>query len=354
MCAQKVYRSIGLMSGTSLDGEIDVALIETDGEGYVKPLDFYAHQYDSAIADKVRACFGKKERDQYVEAAEVLVTNTHIDAVKESGFHADLIGFHGQTITHDPKNKFTWQIGDGQELAKETGISVVADMRSADVKAGGQGAPLLPLYHKAMTLDKAKPLAILNLGGVANITYIDDNHLIAFDCGPANALMDDCIRQRTGALYDKNGVMASQGEVLEAVVKAFLADPYFKAKPPKSLDRDHWTIDSVRYAKRENAMATLMEMSVQGVVKAMEHLPQKPSKIFAAGGGRHNRYLLACLAEKLECDVLSIDTIGCNGDATEAEGFAYLAVRSRLGLALTLPSTTGVKEPLTGGVFFKT
>lgn len=353
MCAQKVYRSIGLMSGTSLDGEVDVALIETDGEAYVKPLEFYAHAYDPMIANKIRDCFGKKDRDEYVEAAEKLVTDIHIEAVRASGFQADLIGFHGQTITHDPRNGFTWQIGDGARLAKQTGISVVADMRAADVRAGGQGAPLLPLYHKAMMAEYAKPVAILNLGGVANITYIDEDHLIAFDCGPANALMDDCIRERTGALYDKNGVMASHGEVLEAVVNAFLADPYFKLAPPKSLDRDHWSIDIVRYAKRENAMATLMNMSVQGVARAFDHLPSKTEIIYAAGGGRHNRHFLANLSEILECKVISLDGIGWNGDATEAEGFAYLAVRSRLSLPLTLPSTTGVKKPICGGVFFE-
>ncbi len=352
MHEKKVYRAIGLMSGTSLDGEVDVALIETDGEAYAKPLGFYAHTYDPSVADKVRVCFGKKERDKYVDAAEKLVTDIHIDAVRASGFHAELIGFHGQTITHDPSSRFTWQIGDGARLAAETGISVVADMRQADIQAGGQGAPLLPLYHKAMMADCSKPAAILNLGGVSNITYIGESDLIAFDCGPGNALMDDCIRERTGALYDKNGVMASHGEVLHAVVKAFLADPYFKIKPPKSLDRDHWSIDIVRYAKRENAMATLMEMSVQAVVQGFIHLPQKPDVIYAAGGGRHNRYLLANLAEALECDVMPIDTLGWNGDATEAEGFAYLAVRSRLGLPLTFPSTTGVAAPVCGGVLY--
>ncbi len=353
MADEKVYRAIGLMSGTSLDGEVDVALIETDGRGYVKPLGFYAHAYDSSVADAVRACFGQRNRDDAVARAEALVTDTHIDAVKASGFDAELIGFHGQTITHDPSSGFTLQIGDGARLAKETGISVVADMRQNDMKHGGQGAPLLPLYHKAMMAEQDQPIVILNLGGVANISYIDGDDLIAFDCGPANALMDDCIRERTGAAYDKGGVMASHGEALETVVKAFLKDPYFKLTPPKSLDRDHWSIDCVRYAKREDAMATLMEMSVSGVAKAMEHLPRRPSRIYAAGGGRHNGYFLGCLAERLECAVTPIDELGWNGDATEAEGFAYLALRSRMGLPLTLPSTTGVRAPVSGGVFFE-
>ncbi len=352
MAFGKVYRAIGLMSGTSLDGEIDVALLETDGQAYVKPLGFYAHSYDPEIAQAVRACFGKRERDAQLDEAERLVTDIHIEAVKASGFQADLIGFHGQTITHDPDAGFTWQIGDGARLAGAVGISVVADMRQGDIKAGGQGAPLLPLYHKAMMAGQDKPVAVLNLGGVANITYIDDDHLIAFDCGPANALMDDCMRERTGLAYDEGGAMASRGDVLEAVVKDFLRHDYFKKPPPKSLDRNAWSIDCVRYARREDAMATLMEMSVSGVCMAMKHLPQKPARIYAAGGGRHNLFMLDSLSERLELPVRSIDDLGWRGDATEAEGFAYLAVRSRLGLPLTLPSTTGVREAMTGGIFY--
>lgn len=351
MADEKVYRSIGLMSGTSLDGEIDVALIETDGKNYVNPLGFYAHSYPVEVRDKVRACFGKRERDELVDEAEGLVTDVHIAAVKSSGFEADIIGFHGQTIMHAPEDGFTWQIGDGACLAEECGMSVVADMRQNDMKHGGQGAPLLPLYHKAMMVGQEKPAVVLNLGGVANISYIDGDNLIAFDCGPANALMDDCMRERTGQAFDKGGVLASRGAVHDRIVKDFLRDGYFDLKPPKSLDRDAWSIECVRYLPREDAMATLMEMSVQGVRAAFSHLPAKPLRVFAAGGGRHNEYMLARLAEVLECSVVSIDEIGWNGDATEAEGFAYLAVRSRLGLPLTLPSTTGVKYAVSGGVF---
>ena len=194
---QKVYRAIGLMSGTSLDGGIDVALIETDGEGYVKPLEFYSHPYDADVRDKVRSCFGKRNPDDETAEAEALVTDLHVAAVKASGFEAGVIGFHGQTITHDPDatvgGGFTWQLGDGERLAAETGISVISDMRQADLHAGGQGAPLAPLYHKALIGENDVPVAILNVGGVANVTYIGDE-LIAFDVGPGNALMDDYMR----------------------------------------------------------------------------------------------------------------------------------------------------------------
>jgi len=352
MVADKVYRAIGLMSGTSLDGVIDVALIETDGQSHVKPLRYYEHPYDISVRDKVRTCFGKRERDETVAQAEALVTDLHIDAIKAFGEDADFIGFHGQTITHDPDAGFTWQLGDGARLAQMCGVDVVYDLRQADMKAGGQGAPLLPLYHKAMMASQELPVAVLNLGGVANITYIGaEEELIAFDCGPANALMDDFIKSRRGLDYDKGGVLACLGSVQNNVVEMFLKDPYFEKKPPKSLDRNQWTMDCVQYASNaENGMATLMEMSVQGVVQAMKHLPETPKHIYAAGGGRHNDYMMDCLNDALNIPVQKIETQGWNGDTTEAEGFAYLAVRSALGLPITLPATTGVKKPQTGGV----
>ena len=353
MKTDKVYRAIGLMSGTSLDGEIDVALIETDGVGFVKPIDFTTYVYDGEVGEIVRACFGKKARDEGVDKAERLVTDVHIDAVKASGFEADIIGFHGQTITHDPDNAFTWQIGDGKRLAEETGIPVVADMRQNDIRNGGQGAPLLPLYHKAMMAKQDQPALVLNLGGVANLTYIEGDDLIAFDCGPANALMDDFIRLRIGQAYDADGVLAASGKVNSKILDSFLADSYFRLTPPKSLDRNQWSIDLVQDLSDSDGIATLMAMSVGGVVKAIEHLLHKPRRIYVCGGGAKNGYFLQTLSEQLNCPVMPLDDLGWNGDATEAEGFAYLAVRSLLGLSLTLPSTTGVTEALSGGARFK-
>ena len=354
MQKDKVYRAIGLMSGTSLDGEIDVALIETDGHDYVKPLRYMAHPYDISVRDKVRDCFGKLDRDACVDEAEKLVTDLHIDAVKALGEQADVIGFHGQTITHDPDNRFTWQLGDGDALAKATGMNVVADMRQADIKAGGQGAPLLPLYHQALLSDNDKPVMVLNLGGVANITYVGaGDELIAFDCGPANAMMDDFMRTRLGREYDANGDFASKGAVQDHLVKTFLQHPYFKRTPPKSLDRNVWSIDCVRYASDEDGMATLLDMAVSGVIEATKHLPQRPAHIYAAGGGRKNSFLIDTLSARLHVPVTSIDDLGWNGDATEAEGFAYLAVRSMLGFPLTVPSTTGAPHDMTGGQLYR-
>ncbi len=351
--SNKIYKAIGLMSGTSLDGHIDVALIETDGQGYVNALGFYAHPYDRSVRDAVRSCFGKREGDEQTRAAEDLVTDVHIEAVKASGFRADMVGFHGQTITHDPERGFTWQLGDGARMAKALGMSVVNDFRTADMRAGGQGAPLAPLFHQAIFSGHEKPLVVLNLGGVANVTYLgEDSELIAFDTGPANAIMDDVMRIYGGADYDANGVVASTGQADLKAIEDFLAHPYFAQKPPKSLDRDAFknVMDSLPPALPD-AMATLAMMSCDSILKALEHFPVMPKRWYVCGGGRHNHFIMNTLSGMLDnADVLNIDGAGWDGDAIEAQCFGYLAVRSLYKLPLSQPSTTGVSEAITGGV----
>jgi anhydro-N-acetylmuramic acid kinase len=361
MAEQKVYRAIGLMSGTALDGEIDVALLETDGASYVKPLAFYAHPYDLSVRDDVRACFGARERDGAVDRAEALVTNLHVAAVRESGFRADVIGFHGQTITHAPEDKFTWQIGDGARLAAETGMDVVADMRQADVQAGGQGAPLLPLYHVARLNEAHLPAVVLNIGGVANITHVDVlGYVQAFDCGPGNALMDDFMRLRTGADFDMDGALAASGFVHQGLVKKWLDHPHFAKHGAKSLDRNQWRVDGDGEMARSLAdlndgdgMATLMEFTARAIQQADINLVRDQAQWFACGGGRHNAGLMERLGRALPEGVKPVEVLGWNGDATEAEGFAYLAVRSLLDLPLTMPRTTGVAKAITGGVLHR-
>lgn len=350
---QKVYRAIGLMSGTSLDGSIDVALIETDGQGYVKPLGFYAHPYDQSVRDKVRACFGKRRSDDTTAESEVLVTDVHIAAVKASGFEAGVIGFHGQTITHAPEDGFTWQLGDGERLAKETGMSVICDMRQADVKAGGQGAPLAPLYHEALIGDREEPVAILNIGGVSNVTFIGRER-IAFDVGPGNALMDDYMREHFDRDFDEDGKVAASGTAERAVVDWFLMHRYFNTLIPKSLDRNEFEGVVERLPKDpKDAMATLASMSAASVMAAVKHFPRLPHVWYIAGGGSKNKFLMETLSEMLAPSAVhSIEELGCDSDAIEAEAFAYLAVRSLLGLPLTLPGTTGVPAPQSGGVYY--
>lgn len=371
MTDQKVYTAIGLMSGTSLDG-VDCALIETDGYGYVKPIAFQTMPYHDKTRKEIRACFGiKNRRDPLLLAAERQVTFKHVEAIQtmlhESGKHVrdiDVIGFHGQTVYHAPAEHITVQIGDGAQMAREVRIPVVDDFRSKDVKMGGEGAPLAPLYHAARlkSANVELPAVILNIGGVANVTWIGEgeNNLLAFDTGPGNALMDDWVQKHTGEKFDEDGRLAASGVPREEFLKLWFAHPYFSRRPPKSLDRDQWDISALgRVAEgmgdigTEDGAATLMRFSAEGIIRSVEHMKEPPKAWYACGGGRHNKALMAYLNERLGGTVKTVDDLGWNGDATEAECFGYLAVRSLLGLPISLPSTTAVYEPLTGGTLHR-
>ncbi|MGQ0526889.1 MAG: anhydro-N-acetylmuramic acid kinase [Alphaproteobacteria bacterium] len=356
MTKRKVYRAIGLMSGTSLDG-IDAALIRTDGHDFVETGEFVSVPYKDELRAALRCCLGKKSDESgKLVHIENEMTAAHADAVKMLLKRAklkpgniDVIGFHGQTIFHDPDNRFTWQIGDGEILAALTGIDVVNNFRAADVQAGGQGAPIMPLYHSARASELKKPLAILNIGGVANVTYIGANEILAFDTGPGNALLNDWVKSHTGHDYDENGALAAQGRVDEVLVTAWLAHPYFAKKPPKSLDRDAWDLSKLQGERAEDGAATLSAFTVLTVKHALAHLPASPQSWYVTGGGRHNGVLMKGLQQALQAPVHPVEKLGWNGDALEAEGFAWLAVRSSLGEPLSLPSTTGVLKPMTGG-----
>jgi anhydro-N-acetylmuramic acid kinase len=395
MQREKVYTAIGLMSGTSLDG-VDAALLETDGLDYVRVLGFVTKPYPLELRARLRACFGRESLDAAGKLAERDMTLFHaqcvqdllevkpaLDSVIQSRANADqplIIGFHGQTILHDVERKITVQIGDAALLAAETGLDVVYDFRSRDVAAGGQGAPLVPLYHRALVRAAGQgadgssgflnsSIALLNIGGVANITWIGADHLqesasapnlIAFDTGTGNALMDDFARRHFGVDYDHGGGIAARGQPDEKILSRWMAHPYFMRKPPKSLDRNEWDIaalgplaDDLNALSPEDAMASLLAFSVRGVVQAFEHLPAIPERIYLCGGGRHNTVLAEALARALPCPVGTLDDLGWNGDATEAECFAYLAVRSLKGLPISLPETTGVPVPLTGGILVR-
>lgn len=355
MSDAKIFTAIGLMSGTSLDG-IDAALIRTDGYSFVEPLDFLSVPYDDDLREDLRSCFGYRQRDDFIIEVEQCMTQAHAVLVKElaRGRDVDLIGFHGQTISHDPANGHTLQIGDGALLARETGIDVVNDFRSADVKAGGEGAPLIPLYHAARGAKLPKLVVILNIGGVANVTYLGaKGGIIAFDTGPGNALLDDWVKSHTGARYDEGGALAAAGTVDETILTDMLSHSYFGRPVPKSLDRDEWTKDLVRELSVDDGAATLTAFTVESIAKALDHFPETPQSWYVTGGGRHNKTMMRMLAEKTGAAVHSVDDLGWNGDALEAEGFAYLAVRAVLGAPLSLPTTTGVKTPQTGGALHK-
>ncbi|NML10837.1 anhydro-N-acetylmuramic acid kinase [Sphingobium sp. AR-3-1] len=358
--------AIGLMSGTSRDG-IDAALIETDGEGLSQPIEFHAMAYDDGFRVRLaEACqramaMEKPGFEPLIASVEAELTERHVQAIADmlgrSGHIAEdvaVIGFHGHTVAHQPDRGWTWQIGDGAGLAGAFGIAVVADLRQADVAAGGQGAPLMPVYHRALAAGLDKPAAVLNLGGVANITFIgSDGTLIAFDTGMASGLIDNWMQTHEDAAYDAGGACAARGRVDDARLAAMMADPWFDAPPPKSIDREQFSIDAVRGLSLEDGAATLTAFTAAAVARAVDHLPERPTAIHVAGGGRHNDTLMAMLAERTGATVLSVDGLGWDGDALEAQGFAYMAVRHLKGLPISFPGTTGVAEAMTGGVLFQ-
>jgi len=298
--------------------------------------------------------------------AERLINDAHAEAVESflvaNGLQRGevaVVGFPGQTLLHRPERLLTVQIGDGRALAARLGIPVVYDFRAADVAAGGQGAPLAPVFHGALVqqLNRASPLAILNIGGVANITYIDGEQLIACDTGPGNALLDDFLRVQTGKPLDIDGRVAASGAVDEKLIARLLAHPFFAAPPPKSLDRNEFrgfvgdTLDGIGVA---DGAATLTALTAAAAARIVPHLPRAPASWIVGGGGACNPTLMRMLAERLApAQVESAHAVGWSIDSLEAQAFAYLAVRSLRGLPLTFPGTTGAPRPLTGGVLAK-
>lgn len=357
---QKLYHAIGLMSGTSLDG-IDAAHIVTDGEGQVKAGKSVSMPYPAEFRGRLKACLRREPGDYPdVMAAEKELTEYHAHAVgmlmQTGGLSAkeiDVIGFHGQTLFHAPDRGITWQIGDGALLAARTGIDVVNDFRSADVAAGGQGAPFVPLYHQALAATLEKPLAVLNIGGVSNVTYLgDDGEVIAFDTGPGNALLDDWVLRKTGKNFDESGALAAAGKIDETEIKRLLSHEYFTRKPPKSLDRNDF-LPNVENLSAEDGAATLTAFTVLAIARALDHLPQKPQRWLVTGGGRRNPAIMAGLREALGVAVEDVASAGWDGDMLEAQAFGYLSVRSLKGLPLSLPSTTGCHTPTKGGCLYR-
>ena len=354
----KVRLALGLMSGTSLDG-IDAALLWTDGVRIEKAGPAATFPYDPTLRDSLRSILGGVGPVEDVERA---LTEAHAVAViqllSDAGISrdaVDIIGFHGHTILHRPNEGRTWQIGDGPLLASLCGINVVCDLRSNDVANGGQGAPLVPLYHQALARDLKKPLCVLNIGGVANLTWIGtgDDDLISFDTGPGGALLDEWTEAKSGKKFDEGGALAKTGVADPATLKTLLANPYFDAAPPKSLDRIDFDLTDLSGLSPANGAATLTSFTCQAVARAERRLPELPDRWLVTGGGRHNPVMMDGLNEVLSGDVQPVEAEGWDGDALEAQAFAYLAVRSLSGLALTIPSTTGVSNPVTGGRLFR-
>lgn len=357
-------RALGLMSGTSMDG-IDVALIETDGDREIDLGPYASFPYSDADRALLRAALedavplaSRDGRPGRLAGAEAMVTDRHAAAVEAflgaNGLDRrtiDIVGFHGQTVLHRPETGLTIQIGDGARLARDLGLPIVSDLRADDVAAGGQGAPLVPAFHRALVARDGLdgPVAVINIGGVANVTWIDaEADPIACDTGPGNALIDDLMLERTGLPYDAEGATAAAGMVDRDALDALLDHPYFAAPPPKSLDRNAFSRAPVAALSTPDAAATLVAFTAQTIADALAVLPL-PRRAVVCGGGGRNASLMRALAERLPCPVATADALGWSIEAMEAQAFAYLAVRSRAGLPITFPGTTGVHLPLTGG-----
>jgi anhydro-N-acetylmuramic acid kinase len=364
----KIRRALGLMSGTSMDG-IDLALIETDGATHVRRLGAATVDYPDDFRDRLRQAISdakvlssREQRPGCLADVERELTDRHAEAALRflgdrmlQPSAVDVIGFHGQTVLHKPEVGLTVQLGDGQMLAEKTGVDVVYDLRAADCAAGGEGAPLAPAYHRALAAKlPQRPVAFLNIGGVANVTWIGtDETLIAFDTGPGNAMIDDLVRGTGFGSHDFDGKLASGGTVDERVLHSFMMHPYFAKAVPKSLDRNAFAPELVHGLSVADAAATLTAFTVEAVVKAREHMPGEPALWVVCGGGRRNRTLMSMLAARVENAVVPAEGIGLEGDTLEAEAWAYLAVRSLDGLAISWPGTTGVREPTKGGVLVR-
>lgn len=359
--------AIGLMSGTSLDG-VDVAMIKTDGRrvasfgpsGY-RP---YTETERGLLRQALSEAEGLERRDArpgVLAEAERAVTIAHAEAV--AGFVAqhrispdtiDIAGFHGQTVLHRPSNKLTVQIGDAAALAKAIRIPVVYDFRAADVAAGGQGAPFVPVYHRALAqaLNRDGPIAIVNIGGVANITYVDGSDaLIACDTGPGNALLDDFMFRSLGQPFDREGRLASQGQADRVWMADALQHPFFAAPPPKSLDRNEFAALARQKWPPADGAATLTAFTVEAIAAVLPLLPKPPQTFVISGGGARNLAMMRLLRERLApASVESADALGWSADAMEAQAFGFLAARGLKGLPLSYPATTGVGFPMTGGL----
>ncbi|MEM6728912.1 MAG: anhydro-N-acetylmuramic acid kinase [Pseudomonadota bacterium] len=347
-------RVIGTMSGTSLDG-VDAAVLETDGEAILG----FGPSAFRPYADDERAVLKRALGSWRADDAAALVEAAHVELLED--FDApDLVGFHGQTLAHDPGGEGTYQAGDGAQLADTLGWPVAWDFRTADVAMGGQGAPLAPFYHWACArwAGLREPVAFLNLGGVGNLTWVDPSAvapdapgaLLAFDTGPANALLDDFVAARAGASHDENGALARHGEVDMESLEAFLDHPYFGRMAPKSLDRDTFkgAVDLAHLSDADGA-ATLTAISAGCVALGLELCPSPPSRVYVSGGGRHNVTMVEMISAGAGCPVEPVEALGLDGDMLEAQAFAFLAARIARGLSTSCPGTTGVRAIVGGG-----
>ena len=362
-------RVLGFMSGTSLDA-VDIAILDTDGE----TIQGFGPSGERKLTPETRILVleateaakrwarGAPEPAVFAAASRA-VAEEHLAAARDflaahglTAADLDLAGFHGQTVLHERPTKDrigrTVQLGDGAVLARGLGVPVAFDFRTADVAAGGEGAPLAPIYHaaRARASGLEPPVAILNLGGVANITLIPSSgELHAFDTGPANGMIDLWVQAKTDLRFDPDGRFARAGRVDETALASLLNHPYFAAEGPKSLDRYDFALTPVEHLSLEDGAATLTAFTAETVGMAVRGAKEQPTMLIASGGGRLNPALMEAIAARAGVPVTSAEALGWRGDAIEAEAFAYLAARTKRGLPISFPGTTGVAAPMTGG-----
>lgn len=355
-----VYSIVGTISGTSADG-IDLAEIATDGETIHRfgPAATLPYKPETRAAVLAAIADGPRHRSDWPSLAEK-VTQDHGDALesfmRENALQPDFVVFHGQTVWHDPNAGETVQLGDPQALANRLQIPVIGDVRQADIVAGGEGAPLVPVYHRALALRLDPPaegaICFLNIGGVSNLTYIDGDTLLAFDIGPGNALLDDWVRLHGGGEFDRNGAISKRGKVDETRLQQAFAHPFFKQAWPKSLDRNAFSLVLAEGLSLEDGAATLAAFTAAAIAASEQLLPKVPELWIVCGGGRLNPTLMAELATRLAGSVLPSDRFGIDGDALEAQAMAFLGARRLANLPTSYPQTTGAREPVVGGTIY--
>ena len=367
----KVYTSIGLMSGTSGDG-IDASIIQSDGEDKISIIGnnytSYSDQFKEEISnlkDLINSTNDLMHNKKIIEILEKKLTVFHYDSVKnildkfkEDIKKIDILGFHGQTIFHSYKEKISKQIGDGNLLNKLTNIDTIFNFRENDIKNGGQGAPLTPIYHKFLLkkLNLILPTVIINIGGISNLTYLNKKEkIVSFDCGAGNFLIDKFLKVKSNYKmnYDLDGKIAFRGKVDEIILENYLNDPYYELSPPKTLDVNDLSLSMIRGLTLENTVATLSELTARTIVDSLRCLDEKPNEIIITGGGRKNKFIFERIKTLSKIKTTNIDDYSINGDFVESQAFAFLSIRSLLNKPITFPNTTGVLNPCCGGVLVK-
>ena len=364
---KKYLYSLGLMSGTSIDG-IDASIIKSDGEQFIEIIDNiylkYRNEQKAKLRKLINSCKSKNDLIKLsgnIKDVEKEITLHHFEACKliakkNRNVKIDLIGFHGQTIIHKPKDGYSIQIGDSKSLSKLTNTKIVSNFRQNDILNGGQGAPLAPLYHQ-LILNKIKselPSAIINIGGISNITYVDKkNKIISFDTGPGNYLIDKWVKSKTKKDFDKDGLISKSGRPNESIIKKFLSNSYYKKNFPKTLDIKDFNLHIINKLSLQDGCATLAMVTAKSICMALNNFKHIPNLTLISGGGRKNKYIVKNIKKNFNGKVTLIDNFNLDGDYIESQAFAYLAIRSYFKKYITLPSTTGVKKPSKGGKIFK-